>query len=695
MNEKFISNFVESQFPEFYRDEGPKFVAFVKAYYEWLETEGQEISDTRKFLDEQNIDTTSSEFIEHFLKKYLFGIPQATLLNKESLVKHIKDVYRAKGSERGWKLLFRLLFNEDLEFFLPSENILKPSDGNWYDPKYIQVKYSDKLPTYVGSRVYGTSSNTSAIIESIITEPFNQNIITTIYLSNIIPRNSEFLVGEKIALQNELNTEQILDSPTVMGCMRSVEILSGGQDFEVGNILRIVEKDVFTGEYITKGTGGEVRVTKTSKGLGSIRFDVRKMGSGYNTSPAIIQYKNPEDTTGMNAEFQIGSLSNLSYITYNSDILADYAETTFEDANFNFPGALYSNKDTALGDALTYVTEARGSITTITNTFAGNSYTKELDIRVAAPIFGKPLPTSVTFSYNSNVVTVSNSAILSNFEPMSVIKLGNEFHSVSAFSGNTINLVGPTKSASNANTTIQLGHNLYSANWGSEAAIELDGSIKSNNALITGIPTVGNGVIQEVISTRSGKGYNQDEEVTLYLYGAITKPNVVDGGRKYANGEALIFEGGSTNSKANGYVLTNSNGTITDCVMYSYGSAYKSIPTVSVKTRKGSNAHLEVDMGDFNTFSKVKGTINLAGVGFENGRWLSTASFLNSDKKIQDSYFYQDFSYLLRSSVDLNKYKELLLNIFHTTGYEMFGEYFNSKKEKIKVKLISEEMNIG
>jgi hypothetical protein len=36
--EKKISNFVESQFPQFYQEEGPDFILFMKAYYEWLES---------------------------------------------------------------------------------------------------------------------------------------------------------------------------------------------------------------------------------------------------------------------------------------------------------------------------------------------------------------------------------------------------------------------------------------------------------------------------------------------------------------------------------------------------------------------------------------------------------------------------------------------------------------------------------
>jgi len=48
--EKKISNFVESQFPQFYLEDGPTFVLFVKAYYEWLESKGQAINQARSLF---------------------------------------------------------------------------------------------------------------------------------------------------------------------------------------------------------------------------------------------------------------------------------------------------------------------------------------------------------------------------------------------------------------------------------------------------------------------------------------------------------------------------------------------------------------------------------------------------------------------------------------------------------------------
>ena len=35
--EKYISNFIQNQFPLFYQEEGPDFILFLKAYYEWME----------------------------------------------------------------------------------------------------------------------------------------------------------------------------------------------------------------------------------------------------------------------------------------------------------------------------------------------------------------------------------------------------------------------------------------------------------------------------------------------------------------------------------------------------------------------------------------------------------------------------------------------------------------------------------
>ena len=115
--EKHISNFIEGQFPEFYKEHGPVFIQFVKAYYEWMESADNPVGEARSLLTYRDIDTTVTEFLEYFQKKYLYGIPFNIIINKRYLLKHILDVYRSKGSIQCYKLLFRLIYDEDVEIY--------------------------------------------------------------------------------------------------------------------------------------------------------------------------------------------------------------------------------------------------------------------------------------------------------------------------------------------------------------------------------------------------------------------------------------------------------------------------------------------------------------------------------------------------------------------------------------------------
>ena len=72
----------------------------------------------------------------------------------------------------------------------------------------------------------------------------------------------------------------------------------------------------------------------------------------------------------------------------------------------------------------------------------------------------------------------------------------------------------------------------------------------------------------------------------------------------------------------------------------------------------------------------MQGNIIKTGMGKSPGYWSTTKGFLNSDKYIQDSYFYQDFSYQIKAASNLDSYKGILYNTFHPTGTELFGEYY-------------------
>jgi hypothetical protein len=94
-----------------------------------------------------------------------------------------------------------------------------------------------------------------------------------------------------------------------------------------------------------------------------------------------------------------------------------------------------------------------------------------------------------------------------------------------------------------------------------------------------------------------------------------------------------------------------------------------------------------VDVVQGLNYSSSNTTINATGFGAGNanltpiitGTTVSKGLYLNndgkiSDKIIQDSYFYQDFSYVIRSSNNFGSYSKLIKDILHPAGMEFFGE---------------------
>ena len=129
-----IASIVSSQFPGFVREDHEAFVAFVKAYYEFLQ---QDYSTDLKTV--RDIDTTLDEYIKHFKSEYASNIP-FVLANERFVLPNIKDLNLAKGSEASYRLLFRLLFDKEITISYPGQQMLRASDGRWEQRVSIFVK---------------------------------------------------------------------------------------------------------------------------------------------------------------------------------------------------------------------------------------------------------------------------------------------------------------------------------------------------------------------------------------------------------------------------------------------------------------------------------------------------------------------------------------------------------------------------
>lgn len=56
------------------------------------------------------------------------------------------------------------------------------------------------------------------------------------------------------------------------------------------------------------------------------------------------------------------------------------------------------------------------------------------------------------------------------------------------------------------------------------------------------------------------------------------------------------------------------------------------------------------------------------------GYFFNDDGFLSSSKRLQDSDYYQDFSYVIKASYDVEKYRDVVMRLLHPAGMKMIGE---------------------
>ena len=155
-NDRQLWLLIKNQLPDYLRNDNAysALVAFLQAYYTWLQQSGnaaEVISDTKFRID---IDTTIDEFVSFFTNEFIPDFPviydpnesnpdtkkhQRDLLSR--VVKNADKIYTKKSVEDSYRTLFRILYDEEIQFFYPNTVILKPSDGRWSLPTSVKVTF--------------------------------------------------------------------------------------------------------------------------------------------------------------------------------------------------------------------------------------------------------------------------------------------------------------------------------------------------------------------------------------------------------------------------------------------------------------------------------------------------------------------------------------------------------------------------
>jgi hypothetical protein len=141
----------------------------------------------------------------------------------------------------------------------------------------------------------------------------------------------------------------------------------------------------------------------------------------------------------------------------------------------------------------------------------------------------------------------------------------------------------------------------------------------------------------------------------LYVQEETTpSPRVLDFAGEYIGFNSNV----STNTQ-----IANGSATAIDVTVSGYGFQQGEVATfiASDGIRQGSAA------------------VNLIKQGTGAGFYTQLGGRLSSEKKLFDGFYYQDFSYEVRSSITLNTYKDMLLNVLHVAGTVPFGALYKRR----------------
>ena len=373
-----LSILVKDQLPDFIRDSYDTFQAFLIAYYEFTEQNTEVQYAIQKSESYKDIDETIDSFVEYFIKDYAYNLPNSVFLNqqfqdisltdnniesKRAFAKHLLEYHSAKGSEGAAKLLFRLLFDDEITFYYPKDDLFKPSDGTWQIARTIHL-YDDvnsNLLVYTGSYIEGNTSGAIAVLDldySVKTFP-TSNLIYELSIDNS-SLSGQFILGEDILIKTPnvtTNELEVVKTVKALNVIASINIIDGGIGYSTGSLLFADTQPIGAVTAVTStGTIKELLINQPATGTTNynansiVSITLAETPGNYtgrfestgnvasivlfdDTGNSIVHSFNTSDT--INVEFTSGIISNANLYSVNSVL----SSKIFTIANVNIPDA--------------------------------------------------------------------------------------------------------------------------------------------------------------------------------------------------------------------------------------------------------------------------------------------------------------------------------------------------------------------
>jgi hypothetical protein len=692
--EKQISFKIAQQFPAIYRENNDELVSLVTDYYKFLETTpNQHVYNTRRLFEYRDITTTLSSMILFFQKKFLADLPLLEDTSVRLVVKNILDLYRRKGSSASVVLFFRMFYQEDVEIFNPSKYVLKPSNSKWQTGNYLQMipnnglfydrsgekyyEYSDLL----GKTVIGSVSKAQAAVDKINFVLLNNTLTPILYLSNL---KGTFKRYDDIVAR--------IDSKDV-----SFGVLNGSAsditiDLDYGGTTgnNIGDEVYIKSDY---GVGGVALVTDTEDEFtGIVDYTLTDGGFGYTIANTRLE------------------VSNQVVILNNEDLSFTPLERLVDSGGNQ--GTVIGQNSSAVGVKMDV-----GESFAIGRTISTLDRTPNIDIEPVFSISDKnetsPGPLYPDTSANTDVKVET----LSNIETIALIT-----DPIAPFLGVTINAanynVAPatqpmsgTADPVTLSTPLEDAFDLTPFEIGTIDAFE---NINPGEDYVNDVFTLVRDEVmiafdryeQRLIVSPFSAAFSVGDTITqpsTSVSGIITGINVDRGFIQVRPYAYYGFRTAPINHEGTVYTVIATERDYTTDV---YGANAEMTSRTQFAT--GRISEVRVTNSGFGYLNKeivfltnaagqklAKGQLFADSQGITAGFWGSETSHVNgykqdgtyydSQNRVHDSDFYQEYSYQIKSTVDFKEYEETLKQNIHLAGTRIFGAFSYKKKQIVGV----------
>ena len=260
------------------------------------------VNNIQDLLNFRDPDKAISNFLTKFRNEFLNTLPETLdgSVDKRKLIKNIKSVYRAKGTQRGHEVFFRFLFNLGSETIYPREQMLRVSDGTFDTNKVLRaIATVGDTSELIGRTITGQTSGATAIPENVFKFQIGANTVTE-FILNEDTITGTFVTSEEVR-GTSTDTSDSFIKATVTGIPNIVSItndggllipsdsitLAGGGTSAIiqvdnvgsGKITEVLIDDAGTGYAI----GDNLTFTNTNTGGGGVTAKVSVVNGGITT----------------------------------------------------------------------------------------------------------------------------------------------------------------------------------------------------------------------------------------------------------------------------------------------------------------------------------------------------------------------------------------------------------------------------